>query len=178
MDPSSPITLAAAGYSSPVRALADYATVWEARHDRPFHHSCLAVVLQDRLGTSWIERSDNTAECLTWGDGVLGAALSVLLPRMATSAPAIGTRGGQEAFIGHFRRHVDVADLVSAALLLDDSPVGLVVVVLNLPPSAVLPLLAHAARTEVIGTRWADLEDDLGRDLARGVSEPALASCR
>jgi hypothetical protein len=30
----------------------------------------------------------------------------------------------------------------------------------------------------VIGTRWADLEDDLGRDLARGVSEPALASCR
>src|SRR3954447_16868907 len=155
MDPSAPITLAVAGYRSHARADADYDAVWHARDERPFHHTCLAVLLQDRARTCWIERSDNTAEYLTWGNAVLSAAFSVLLRRTGAGSAPVDGRDGQEAFIGHFRRHIDVADLVSAALLLDDSEVGLVVVVLNRQPSDVLPLLSHARETRATGTRWA-----------------------
>ena len=170
MDVSAPITLAVAGYRSPARATADYDAVWRARGEPPFHHTCLAIVLQDGAGASRIERSDNTAGALAWGDAVLGAALSVLLPRIGPGSPVIGERDGQEAFIGHFRRHIDVTELVSAALLLDDSAVGLVVVVLNRSPAEVLPLLSHAREAIATGTPWAGLEDDLGHDLVRAVS--------
>jgi hypothetical protein len=174
MDVSAPITLAVAGYSSVARATADYDAVWRARGEPPFHHSCLAVVLQDRSGNFRIERSDNTAGSLAWGDAVLGAALSVLLPRMDAGSPAVGGRDGQDAFIGHFRRHIDVEDLVSAALLLDDSSVGLVVVMLNRRPAEVLPLLSHAREARATGTAWAGLEEDLGQDLVRGVAGRVL----
>jgi hypothetical protein len=174
MDPSSPITLVAAGYDSLARAVADYDAVWRTRHERPFHHSCLAVVLQDPAGTSRIERSHNTAESLLWGDAVLGAALSVVLPRMVAGAPDSGDRAGQDAFVGHFRRNIDVDDLVAAALLLDDSDIGLVVVMLGRRASDVLSLLSHARQTSATETPWADLEDVLGHNLARSVSDRVL----
>ncbi|MGY1745823.1 hypothetical protein [Blastococcus sp. SYSU D00695] len=175
MDPSSPMTLAAAGYGSLARAVSDYDAVWRARAEGPFHHSCLALVLHDRLGSSRVERSDNTAGQLVWGDGVLAAALTVLLPRLGCFPPVVGDHTGQDAFVGHFRRTIAVEDLVAAALLLDDHAIALVVVVLNRGPGDVLPLLSHARDTHAAATCWADLEDALGRDLENAAAARVLA---
>jgi hypothetical protein len=173
MHPSTPITLVAAGYSGLDSALEDHDAVWAAREEGTFHHSSLAVLTQHADGTFAVERADNTARSITWGEALLGGALFVLLPRVSQWMLPTPDVDGRGAIIRHLYRHIGLDDLVAAAGLLDDSRVGLVVVVVNRVSSDVTPRLAHAERTHAVDALWGDLEEELCRDLvmqARGAA--------
>jgi hypothetical protein len=173
MDPSTPITLVAAGYSSLDGALADHDAVWAAREEGTFHHRSLAVLVQQADGTVRVERDNNTARSITWGDALLGGALFVLLPRVSLRMLPTADLDGRGAIIRHFYRHIGLDDLVAAAGLLDASRVGLVAVVVNRVSTEVTRRLAHAERAHAVDTLWGDLEEELCRDLvlqARGAA--------
>lgn len=165
MNPGTPITLAAAGYGSLERALLDHVAVWEARKVGDFHHSALAALARELDGGFRIERADNTATPVTWGDGLLAGALFVLLPgarfQLRPALDAIGRR----AIVRHFHRQIHQDDLDAAAGLLADSRFGLVVVVVNRVGAQLRTQLVHARETHVIDLAWGDLEEELRRDL-------------
>jgi hypothetical protein len=165
MEPSTPITLVAAGYRTLADAFEDHDAVWGARRTGTFHHSSLAVLVQHDDGTFRVERDSNTAWSIVWGDALLAAALFVLLPRVSLKMLPVADLDGRGAIIRHFYRHVGLDDLVAAAGLLDDSPVGLVVVVVNRVRGQVTDQLVHARRMHAVDTVWGDLEQELCRDL-------------
>ena len=166
MHPGTPMTLAAAGYRSLSAALQDHDAVWGARRAGTFHHSALAVVVQRGDGTFYLERTSNTAGLLAWGDGLLRAGLVVLMPRVCSRLLPAADRGGGGAISRHFYRHVHTDDLVAAAEVLEDSAVGLVAVVVNRENCDVRHQLAAADQVHAVDTRWGDLEEGLGRELA------------
>lgn len=176
MNSTTPITVAAAGYRSLDRAVGDYLAVWAARREGTFHHSALALVAQEDGGRFRIERDDSTAKYLTWGDGLLDGALSVLLPRVSVWLLPQGEVDGRGAVIRHFHRNFGLDDLVAAAGLLEDHPFGLAVVVVNRGTPAVAPLLAQAERAHAMTTVWGDLEEELSRELVRPRLSLALAT--
>jgi hypothetical protein len=165
MDPSTPITLVAAGYSTVAGAIEDHDAVWAAREEGAFHHRSLAVLIQRDDGSFRVERENTTAGSITWGDALLDGALFVLLPRVSLRMLPTTDVDGRGAIIRHFYRHIDLDDLVAAAGLLDDSPVGLVVVVVNRTSTDVTRRLAHAECTQAVDTLWGGLEEELCRDL-------------
>jgi hypothetical protein len=173
MDTQTPITLVAGGYDGLEPALWDHDAVWAGRREGAFHHSALAVLSQTAEGSFRIERDNNTARYLTWGDAILAGALFLLLPRvrMSLATPDLGGRG---AIIRHFHRAIDLDDLVGATALLEDSRFGLVVVLINRTSTEVTPLLTHAARTRAVDLAWGDLEEELRRDLVRPKPELVL----
>jgi hypothetical protein len=165
MHPGTPITLAAGGYGSLSAALPDHDAVWGARRAGTFHHTSLAVVVQRADGTFYVERTSNTAGFLAWGDGLLRAALIVLMPRVCHRMLPTADLDGSGAISRHFYRHVHLDDLVAAAELLEGSPVGLVVVAVNRVSSDVSGQLAGADQVHAVDTAWGDLEEGLCRDL-------------
>lgn len=166
MKPSTPITLAAAGYRTLDRAIEDHDAVWGARTQGAFQHSALAVLVQEQDGRFLVERDNSTARFLTWGDGLLAGALTVLLPRWSARTPPPVADDGRGAIIRHFHGRLDLADRVAAAALLDDSPFGLAVVVVNRRSAEVASLLLRAERVHAMDTAWGDLEEQLARELA------------
>jgi hypothetical protein len=165
MHPGTPITLAAAAYPDLAAALRDHDAVWGARRAGTFHHSSLAVVVQRADGTFYLERTSNTASFLSWGNGLVRAALVVLMPRVCSRMLAPADLDGTGAISRHLYRHVHLDDLVAAAELLEGSPVGLVAVVVNRVSSDVRRLLTTADAVHAVDTAWGDLEEGLGRDL-------------
>jgi hypothetical protein len=165
MHPGTPITLAAAGYDRLPAALLDHDAVWGARRAGTFHHTSLAVVVQRADGTFYLERTSNTASFLSWGPGLLRAALAVLMPRVCDRMLPPTDLDGSGAISRHFYRHVPLDDLVAAAELLEGSPVGLVAVAVNRVSGDVRCQLGGADRVHAVGTAWGDLEEGLGRDL-------------
>jgi len=165
MHPGTPITLAAAAYPDLSAALRGHDAVWEARRAGTFHHSSLAVVVQRADGTFYLERTSNTASFLAWGDGLVRAALVVLMPRVRDRMLPTADLDGTGAISRHLYRHLHLDDLVAAAALLESSPVGLVTVVVNRVSSDVRRLLTGADAVHAVDTAWGDLEEGLGRDL-------------
>jgi len=174
MRTTTPITVAAAGYRSIERALDDHEAVWAAHGSGTFHHTSVAVVRQSDEGKFRIERYDNTARFLTWGDALLGGALFVFLPRVSLRMLPAVELDGRGAMIRHFHRNIGPDDLVTASMLLDDSPAGLVVVVVNREKDDVVRLLAGAEQLYATELPWGDLEEELRQDLVRPRTELVL----
>jgi hypothetical protein len=171
MDTGTPITVAAAGYPSLEQALQDHEALWRARQEGTFHHSALAVLVQRSDGTFRIEREDNSARCLVWGDALLVGALFVLLPRVSLRMLSLTEPDGRSAIARHFHRHIGLDDLVTAAGLLDSSRFGLVAVVVNRTRAQVTSQLGHADRAHAVDLTWGDLENGLRGDLIAPFTE-------
>src|SRR4051812_35000758 len=165
MDPRTSITLATAGYGSLDLALLDHVAVWEACTVGDFHHSAQAVLTRHLDGGFGIERADNTATRLTWGDGLLAGALFVLLPGARLRLEPAFDAVGQRAIAWHFHRQIHPDDLIAASGVLADSRVGLVVLVVNRVSAQVREQLVHAREIYAIDLVWGELEEELRRDL-------------
>lgn len=174
MDTGTPITIAAAGYRSLDRALRDHEMLWRARHEGTFHHSALAVLAQRSDGSFRIEREDNSARHVVWGDALLVGALFVLLPRVSMRMLSLTDPDGRNAFVSHFHRHIGLDDRVAAAGLLDSSRFGLVAVVVNREKAQVTAQLGNAEQAHAIDMDWGDLEEGLRGDLTTPFTEAVL----
>jgi hypothetical protein len=171
MDPSTPITLAAAKYSNREAAVEDFHTVWDARHNDEFDHTALAVLTKDEAGTLQVERHDSTAKHLAWGGALLGAALVVVAPPAGASLLATsGGLGGAGAIAGHLHHNIPKRYVEEAGDLLESGESGLIVVAVNSKGSDIEPLLAHADKVTVADTTWGGLDDTIERELARASS--------
>ena len=76
MNADTPITLAAARYSSRDAAVEGFDMVWDAHKEGEFDHTAVAVLTKDESGKLQVERHDTTAKHLAW----VGAALAVVAP--------------------------------------------------------------------------------------------------
>jgi hypothetical protein len=176
MKVNAPISLVTASYSAHDEAVADYQTVWGARHDDEFHHTALAVLTRDSGGALHVERNNSTAKHLVWGGALLGGALFVLAPTVGVEMLATVGLNGAGALIYHFRRNTDPAELAESADLLEDGASGLVVVVVNRRGAAMTPLLAHARRSSSVDMLWGDLEEELCRDFTTPLADSVLVA--
>jgi hypothetical protein len=174
MDTGTPITVAAAAYPRLDLALRDHEALWRARREGTFHQSALAVLAQRADGSFRIEREDNSARSVVWGDALLVGALFVLLPRVSVRMLSLTDPDGRNAFVSHFHRHIGLDDLVAAAGLLDDSRFGLVAVVVNRTRAQVTAQLGRAERAHAFDLTWGDLEEGLRGDLTAPFREFAL----
>jgi len=157
MDPSTPITLATAKYSSRELAVEDFKTVWGARKEGDFDHTAVAVVTKDADGKLQIDRHDSTAKHLAWA----GAALAVVAPGVGV---AVGAGGG--AIIGHFHHNIPKDDVREAGELLESGESGLIVVAVNKLGTDIKPLLPNAEKTSVIQTNAGNLQAEIDQELA------------
>ena len=81
MNADTPITLAAARYSSRGAAVNGFDMVWDAHKGGEFDHTAVAVLTKDETGKLQVERHDTTAKHLAW----VGAALAVVAPVAASA---------------------------------------------------------------------------------------------
>lgn len=168
MDPSTPITLAAATYASRGAALEDYDTVRAAKTEGEYDHIAIAVITKRADGTVEVERHDSTAKHLAWGGALVGAAALVLTPVAAPVAigVSLGAGGGLTAaglagaggIAGHFWHNVPKEKVREMSDLLHDGESGLIVVAVNKLGSDISPLLGRAEKVVIDDTSKGDLE--------------------
>ena len=115
MNADTPITLAAARYSSRDAAVEGFDMVWDAHKGGEFDHTAVAVLTKDDSGKLQVERHDTTAKHLAWA----GAALAVVAPGVGVVAGA-----GAGALVGHFHHNIPKKDVEAIGELLESGPVG------------------------------------------------------
>ena len=174
MKTDAPIAVVSASYSCRDRALADFESVWGARHDGDFQHTAVAVLTRDSTEHLHVERHNNTAKHLEWGGALLGAPLFVLAPEPGTELLAAVGLSGAGAIACHLRLNAGPEELATTARVVDAGACGLVVVVVNRRGDAITPLLRHAEETSCAGLLWGNLEEELSRDFATPMSDPVL----
>jgi uncharacterized membrane protein len=160
MNADTPITLAAARYSSRDAAVADFDAVWEAHHEGEFDHTAVAVLTKDDSGKLQVERHDTTAKHLAW----VGAALTVVAP---VAAVGVVAGAGTGALVGHFHHNIPKKDVEAIGELLESGQSGLIVVAVNKVGTDVEPLLAGADKTKVVQTTWGDLDAEIENEIAK-----------
>ena len=166
MDPSTPITLAAAKYKDRDLAVEDFKAVWGARKDGEFDHTAVAVLTKDADGRLQMERHDSTSKHLAWA----GAALVVLVPPVGVG---LAGAAGTGAIVGHFWHNIPKEKVQEAATLLESGESGLIVVAVNKNGNDIRPLLQHAEKTTVIETVAGDLQADIDSELQAAKSNKA-----
>ena len=93
MKSDTPVTLAAARYSSREGALTGFDLVLAAHHEGTLDHTAVAVLTKDADGKLQVERHDTTAKHLAWGGAILGAAMVVVNPAIGAGMVAAAGRG-------------------------------------------------------------------------------------
>jgi Protein of unknown function (DUF1269) len=164
MDADTPITLAAARYSSRDAAVADFDAVWEAHHEGEFDHTAVAVLTKDDSGKLQVERHDTTAKHLAWA----GAALAVVAPAAAVGVVA---GAGTGSLIGHFHHNIPKKDVEAVGELLESGQSGLIVVAVNKVGTDIEPLLSGADKTKVVQTIWGDLDAEIETEIAKAQTD-------
>jgi uncharacterized membrane protein len=160
MDADTPITLAAARYSSRGAAVNGFDMVWDAHKGGEFDHTAVAVLTKDDSGKLQVERHDTTAKHLAWA----GAALTVVAPAAAVGVVA---GAGTGALIGHFHHNIPKKDVEAIGELLESGQSGLIVVAVNKVGTDIEPLLAGADKTKVVQTTWGDLDAEIENEIAK-----------
>jgi hypothetical protein len=174
MHVDAPVSLVVATYSDRDAAVRDLGTVWAARADGGFHHTCLALLTRDLDDDLQVELTVNTAEHLLWGPALVSGPVFLLAPAAGAGLLSDGGLVGVGAITGHIRQQADRAALANAAGLLSASTTGLVVVAVNRRAAEMTELLGEAGATSRIDLSWGDLEDALSQDLGRPLSDMAL----
>ncbi len=164
MDPSTPITLAAAKYKDRELAVEDFKTVWDARKQGEFDHTAVAVLTKDADGKLQVERHDSTSKHLAWA----GAALAVVAPGVGVAAGA-----GAGAIIGHFHHNIPKEKVEEASRLLESGESGLIIVAVNKYGNDITPLLQHAEKTTVLETVAGNLDADIDKELQEAKANKA-----
>jgi len=162
MKADTPITLAAARYSSRGAAVNGFDMVWEAHREGEFDHTAVAVLTKDESGKLQVERHDTTAKHLGW----VGAALAVVAPGVGVVAGA-----GAGALVGHFHHNIPKKDVEAIGELLESGKSGLIVVAVNKVGTDVEPLLAGADKTVVVQTTWGDLDAEIDNEIAKAQTD-------
>jgi uncharacterized membrane protein len=165
MDRDTPITIAAAKYSTHDLAERDFDDVWAARGRDEFDHTAVAVLTKDSSGNLAVDRHDSTAKHLAWGGALLGAALVVVAPPVGAAA-LVGSGAGAGALVGHFHHNIPKEFVNEAGDLLESGESGLIVVAVNRKGSDIEPLMSHAEKTTVVDTVWGDLDETIEKELA------------
>jgi len=160
MKADTPITLAAARYSSRDAAVADFDAVWEAHHEGEFDHTTVAVLTKDASGKLQVERHNTTAKHLAWA----GAALTVVAP---VAAAGVVAGAGAGALVGHFHHNIPKKDVEAIGELLESGQSGLIVVAVNKVGTDIEPLLGFADKTVVVQTTWGDLDAEIESEIAK-----------
>jgi uncharacterized membrane protein len=160
MNADTPITLAAARYSSRGAAVNGFDMVWDAHKGGEFDHTAVAVLTKDETGKLQVERHDTTAKHLAW----VGAALTVVAP---VAAVGVAAGAGAGALVGHFHHNISKKDVEAIGELLESGQSGLIVVAVNKVGTDIEPLLAGAERTVVVQTTWGDLDAEIDKEIAK-----------
>ena len=92
MKSDTPVTLAAARYSSREGALTGFDLVLAAHQEGTLDHTAIAVLTKDADGKLQVERHDTTAKHLAWGGAILGAAMVVVNPAIGAGMVAAAGR--------------------------------------------------------------------------------------
>jgi uncharacterized membrane protein len=166
MKADTPITLAAARYSSRGAAVNGFDMVWDAHKGGEFDHTAVAVLTKDETGKLQVERHDTTAKHLAW----VGAALTVVAP---VAAVGVVAGAGTGALVGHFHHNIPKKDVEAIGELLESGQSGLVVVAVNKVGTDIEPLLAGADRTVVVQTTWGDLDAEIENEIAKAQDSSA-----
>jgi uncharacterized membrane protein len=161
MNPDTPITLAAARYSTRDAAVADWRVLKGVKTLGDFDHMAVAVLTKDDDGKLQIERHDTTSTHLAW----IGAALVVIAPPVGVTAIASGAATG--ALVGHFWHNIPKEQVREAAELLENGESGLVVVAVNRKGSEVKSLLARADQAVIIDTVAGDLDAEMDKAVSK-----------
>ena len=169
MNADTPITLAAARYSTRDAAVEGFDMVWDAHREGEFDHTAVAVLTKDDSGKLQVERHDTTAKHLTW----VGAALAVVAPGVGVVA---GAGGG--ALVGHFHHNIPKKDVEAIGELLESGQSGLIVVAVNKVGTDIEPLLSGADKTVVVHTIWGDLDLAIENGSPRRRRTAARSRCR
>jgi uncharacterized membrane protein len=159
MNADTPITLAAARYSTREAAVDGFKMVWDAHRVGDFDHTAVAVLTKDDTGKLQVERHDTTAKHLGW----TGAALAVVAPGVGIAAGA-----GAGALIGHLHHNIPKKDVEAMGELLESGQSGLVVVAVNETGTDLEPLLAGAEKSKVVQTTWGNLDAELEKEIGKG----------
>ena len=93
MKSDTPVTLAAARYSSRDGALTGFDLVLAAYQEGTLDHTAIAVLTKDADGKLQVERHDTTAKHLAWGGAILGAAMVVVNPAIGAGMVAAAGAG-------------------------------------------------------------------------------------
>ena len=174
MKSDTPVTLAAARYSSRDGALTGFDLVLAAHHDGTLDHTAIAVLTKDADGNLQVERHDTTAKHLAWGGAILGAAMVVVNPAIgAGMVAAAGAGAGAGALVGHFHHNIPKKDVEAIADLLDSGESGLIVVAVNKLGADLEPLLLNAEKCVVVNTTWGDLDEAIEKEIADAQSASA-----
>ena len=166
MDANTPITLAAARYSTRDAAVEDFDMVWDAHRGGEFDHTAVAVLTKDASGKLQVERHDTTAKHLAW----VGAALTVVAP---VAAAGVVAGAGAGALVGHFHHNIPKKDVEAIGELLESGQSGLIVVAVNKIGTDIEPLLAGADKTVVVPTTWGDLDAEMEKEIAKAQNNPS-----
>ena len=172
MDHDTPITIAAAKYSTHDLAERDFDDVWAARGRDEFDHTAVAVLTKDSTGNLAVDRHDSTAKHLAWGGALLGAALVVVAPPVGAAA-LVGSGAGAGALVGHFHHNIPKADVDAIADLLQSGQSGLIIVAVNKTGTDIKPLLQNADKTVVTNTTWGDLDAEIDTEIAKAQKNAA-----
>ena len=162
MDADTPITLAAARYSTRDAAVEGFHFVWDAHKGGELDHTAVAVLTKDESGKLQVERHDTTAKHMAW----VGAALAVVAPGVGVVAGA-----GAGALVGHFHHNIPKKDVEAISELLESGQSGLIVVAVNKYGADIEALLAGAEKTVVVQTTWGDLDAEIENEIAKAQEE-------
>jgi hypothetical protein len=174
MDASTPLTLAAAGYSDRARATDDFEAAWNSRPEPDLGHTSIAVLTTDASGTLRIERHDSTAKHLAWGGALLGSALTLVAPTAGAGFLASSRSvGGAGAVVDRFRHKISNKDIEAAAGILASGVAGLVVVAVNQRGEDIEPLFQKAIAAFTTTTTWGDLDAKIEQELADAQANPS-----
>ena len=164
MNAATPITLAAARYSSRDAAVEGFKMVWDAHKGGEFDHTAVAVLTKDDSGKLQVERHDTTAKHLGW----MGAALTVVAP---VAAVGVVAGAGAGALVGHFHHNIPKKDVEAIGELLESGQSGLIVVAVNKVGTDIEPLLSGAEKTVVVQTVWGDLDAEIEKEIAKAQTD-------
>jgi hypothetical protein len=164
MKADTPITLAAARYSTRDAAVAGFDMVRDAHRVGEFDHTAVAVLTKDESGKLQVERHDTTAKHLAW----VGAALTVVAP---VAAVGIVGGAGAGALVGHFHHNIPKKDVEAIGELLESGQSGLIVVAVNKAGTDIEPLLSEAEKTVVVQTTRGDLDSEIDNEIAKAQTD-------
>lgn len=174
MNANAPISLLTAGYPAREAAVSDFQAVWATRVDGDFHHTSIALLGRDSGGRLHVERISSTAKHLLWGGALLGGPLFAIAPQTGAELLTVVGLTGAGAVIGHLRENARPEQLTGAGDVLQASPWGLLVTVVNRAAEVVTPHLEQAVAMATVEMVWGDLEEELCHDFAQPVSESVL----
>ena len=160
MDPSRPLVMAGARYTSSGDAVQDYHVLWGARHGGAFDHMSIAVLAKGAAGELEVRCQGSTARDLAWEGAVLGAALLVVAPAVGTApaAPGGGNLAGAEGIASHLRHTIPEEKLREISQLLDSAESSLLIVAIDRRAIEISPLLEQAEIAAVVETKTGDMD--------------------